>query len=308
VDLKCACGHEFEVPDGTKSAKCPACGKAVEVAESQNWLDNVEVDGLSLEEAPEEEAPQPEATATAPAPTPGVEAPAAEGQAPPRGRSMAHSAAAASRRQSAPAKKAPKHGPPAGVLDLFKVLRDEPAEAAPLLRDGITSRRFMTEMGVGFAILSVLGAVTLAWLCCLGPSAIGTGVMFWLKLVCETAAVGIMLSLLAIGLKFNCKPLGVVQGVVFARMTALLLLLPLGIVLGIISAVMAAKGLETFPSGLLWVNRAMLKLYVLTVMFVQGGITMGVFKLGCGGSLAISAVAVYGASILARTIFGEAGF
>jgi hypothetical protein len=43
-------------------------------------------------------------------------------------------------------------------------------------------------------------------------------------------------------------------------------------------------------------------------MIVQGAVTTGVFKMGCGGSMAIGAVAVYGASIFATTIFGEAGF
>jgi len=294
----------FAVADGARSGKCPACGKVVETGPAENWLQDVDLDGLSLEQGPGPEVPAQEGAEAPRAPRP-VGTPAADAAGATRGGAVERAAAAAARRQTAPAVKAPKHGPPQSVLDLFKVLRDDPTEAAPLLRDGVTGTRFMVEMGVGFAVLSLIGGGLVSWLLHGGAFNLAGTVSSWLRLVIEAAAAGIMLSLLAIGLKRQCRPLGVVQGAVFARMISVAVLLPVGVGLAILTAILT-RG-EAYPGALMSLNGWMPKVYVVTVMLAQGAVTAGVFGLGCGGGLAISAVVVYGGAMLARQLVGMVG-
>ena len=128
MEVKCTCGRLFEVPEGTRSAKCPGCGKAVEVGKSEDWLQDFDMEELSLEEQPEAEAspaPTPPA-ATAPAgdgeqaaaEQPGAEQAPGGGQA----RSNAQAAAAASRGTRAVAPTPPRANAPP-----IKRLRSKPS-------------------------------------------------------------------------------------------------------------------------------------------------------------------------------------
>ena len=297
----CKCGRQFEVPDDAEVARCPACGKAVRASESQDWLQDVDMDSLSLEGgAPQPEAPEPE-----PAPKPRPAPAAGEGQSRPPEQGLAQAGAAAARRHTAPAAKlsAPPK-PLESVLDLAKVFKDDPKAAAPQLREGVTSRRFLAEMGIGLVALSLLSTVLATWLFAPRGFAPGYAFMLWLRSLCEATVASLMLALLAVALKRGATPLGAAQGVVFARLVALAILLPLGVLLGAITLILLTG--ERVPSGFIGFTRMLPKIYLGIALVVQTFITMGLFNLGCGGGLVLSVVTVYGAVTMAGWLLGGA--
>ena len=172
------------------------------------------------------------------------------------------------------------------------------------MREGVRSRRFLAEMGIGLVALSLLSTVLATWLFAPRGFAPGYAFILWLKSLCEAAAASLILALLAVALKRGATPLGAAQGVVFARIVALAILLPLGVLLGAITLILLTG--ERVPSGFIGFTRMLPKIYLGIALVVQTFITMGLFNLGCGGGLVLSVVTVYGAVTMSGWLLGGA--
>lgn len=299
MKLKCQCGCQFDVPDGTDVAQCPECGKPARAAGSDDWLESLDVGELALEggEAEEPAAPaaaKPDAARPAGEGTLDLQAPAA----PPR---------PATRPAPRPGSRKPPTTPeplkpPEGLLELLRLFKNEPKDIAPFLEDGISSRRFSIEMGIALLGMGLIGGVLTGWLRYPRDIALGQMLGLWIRLLIEAAAGGALLALLAILLKCEAGPLGVAQGAAFVRILALIVVAPLALLLAI--GTLATLGADQPPRVLGYAAEHLSTLYLAVVALGQSFLVTGILKLGCGPSLAIGVVTVYAAATLADTIMG----
>ncbi len=295
MKLKCQCGHEFEVPEGVRQADCPACGRTVQ-AGGADWLSAVDVDDLELD-VEREEAPPPEEVPPPPEPPP-ADRPQPEPSVPlPPG--------------SQPMPGEAEETEPRGLLGFLVLVRDEPLAVVALLKRGIRGSRFLAEMVVSTGALALVWSFVRANL--LGKPGIGPAGVNFFRFFIELGFAGLMLALLAWLLKRDPEerpnPLGVAEAVVLTRLLGLAVAVPIGIAVAVVVgpahvATAVAHGVAAAtaapPSHL--VQDLTRYLYIVVVFGAQTGYVMGLLRLGCLPSVAISVVISYSADTMALKV------
>lgn len=306
MKAKGECGHGFDVSEGVTRARCPQCGRDVSVKPVGDWLLSVDAEGLALEEeqtGTEAAAPTREA-GPAKAQTPKKPAAgAADAQVPrrPGPTGAGRDASAGAPRQPEGAAAAEETAPPRGLIDLVKIVTSDPKASLPYLQDGIGSRRFLVELGVAIAALSLLVVFAQSWLTFPRHLPTALFVRNWLGVICEMAAAAVMLGLLSVLLKRAAKPLGIFQAVALVRIGSLVAVAPVVLVM----AVIALATLGGRPPA--WLPRVAVhlpKLYMLVVLCGQMFFVVSFLRLGCGLSALLNVLMVCATYAFAQTLTG----
>ncbi|MHC4592722.1 MAG: TFIIB-type zinc ribbon-containing protein [Planctomycetota bacterium] len=331
MNAKCECGHEFEVPDGTQAAKCPRCGREVEVAAGEDWLAELDMDSLSLEEGPpamdEEQQPAPQAPppqgvafeedGAQPEPAAlelgdleleleaaGPQAAEAAGaaQAPPRA-----AAPRATRREREVRAKAKAKGPsppPKTLGALWAVLKDEPNKAVPHLTEGIKEKRFLVQAAVTLGVLSLLGAAAYGWMTTMTSAAVGVAMNRWIWLLLELAAACVMFSLLGYALKREARPLGICQGLALGRIGGLILAAPIAVICLVILVI--CRFMHPPPEAMFraarWAAARVWIIYLVGAAGAQVAVASSLLKFGCALGIVLGIVLTYATATFADTI------
>jgi hypothetical protein len=319
MEAKCECGHAFEVPDDAKTAKCPQCGRDVEVAAGGDWLADLDMDELSLEEElPEREAAD-RAEPAAQAPQPG--APQEQGALDLEGMDLeleGEGGRPAARRPAAPtaprtpgqrtgapvAKVKEAEPPPApkGVLVLAKLLSQQPKIATSHLERGIKEPRFLVELGASFLVLLLLSGPLLAYAAAPRSFALNDAFVNCVRFLLDAVAACLMFSLVAVGLKKETAPLGVCEGVVGVRVAALVVAVALSGLLALTLFLIGRLSGGAPPGALLWFGGKVTWVYLLIVAGGQMMVAGQLVKLGCSPAGGLGLVVTIATYTLANTI------
>ncbi|MHC4591346.1 MAG: TFIIB-type zinc ribbon-containing protein [Planctomycetota bacterium] len=330
---KCECGHEFEVPDGTQAAKCPRCGREVEVAASDDWLSQLDMDSLSLEEGPsamdEEQQPAPEApppqgvafeeSGAEPEPAAlelgdleleleiaGPQAAEAAGaaQAPPRGAAPRVTRREREVRAKAKAKAKEPPPPPKTLAALWAALKDDPNRAVSHLTEGIKDKQFLTQAGVALGALSLLGAAAYGWMTTMTSAAVGVAINRWIWLLLELAAACVMFNLLGYALKREARPFGICQGLALGRIGGLILAAPIALICLVI--LVTCRFMQPPPEAMFraarWAAARVWIVYLMGAAGAQMAVASSLLKFGCGLGIVLGIVLTYATATFADTI------
>jgi hypothetical protein len=315
MKVKCECGRKFEVPPGAQSAKCPGCGRKVQVPASDDWLLAMDVDSISLET--EQPAPTPtEGQAGRPAPTapqgpgpvPVQPRQAAEGtpkprpagagpRVPPQG---GRGALGVGSRADAMMKPREAGPPPERLLGLMKRLKEDPKACLPYFEAGIKGKPFIVELAGAFVGLALLGAIAQTLLMTRGL-VVKLAVGYWLFAIVEMAASGVLFSLLSVLFKRDAKPLGICEAVAATRMGSFLAMVPVAVIMGL--AVVLTHGSEgTLTTVLNWILLRLPYLYILMALAGQMFLVLGLLKLGCWPTVVLNIVMTFASWTLADNV------
>jgi hypothetical protein len=198
--------------------------------------------------------------------------------------------------------------PPGTLIGLAKAVANDPGQALGIFRKGVRDPVFVGSLAGTFAILACATGLS-EGLCqpkqpgtSRAMAMVGRAIALFLDLGIATC----FLWLLSMAVKRDRlerpAPIGIAEGLAFARMAALVVIAPIAVVLG--ALVVSGGGTENAPGAVVWLGQHLWIGYVGLVFAGQLALLMPLLDLGCAVGAVLSLAMAYGGRALGLRLVG----